>query len=53
MGMGKTFALKKFIKNLPKDKRICILPESHTLTDLTDGGFEEIEVKLNHYQIKD
>jgi len=36
MGMGKTFALKKFIKNLPKDKRICILSLRISYPDSTD-----------------
>jgi len=53
MGMGKTFALRKFIKNLPADKRICILSSSISSLDSTDGGFEEVGVKLNHYKVKD
>jgi len=50
MGMGKTYTLKKFIKSLPQDKRICVLSSRISYSDSADGGFEEIGVKLNHYK---
>jgi len=49
----KPLHLRSLLKNLPKDKRICILSSRISYSDSTAGGFEEIGVKLNHYKIKD
>lgn len=50
MGMGKTFALKKFLQKLPSRTKICILSSRISFSDSTQEGLNKLELGFKHYK---